>query len=85
MIDLIDDISYENLLQYIEFYDPPLPDSGISAHVQGTERYAKLLTNVSRRAIDGNRDDIMAVTAESRTRAPRMNTKKYLISNRVIN
>lgn len=90
MIDLDDDsilseppfttnIPYEHLLEYIEFDDPPLSDLGIPSHIQGTERFVQLLTNVSRRAIECNRDDILAVTIESRKRIPRMDSKKDLV------
>lgn len=37
-------------------------DHFLGAHVQGTERFVQLPTNVSRRIVDCNRDDVMAVT-----------------------
>lgn len=89
LIDLDDDtilseppftasIPYEYLLDYIECDDPPLPDPQIPSHIQGTERCVQLLTTVSRRVIAKNRDQVMAVTIESRTRLPRMESKKDL-------
>lgn len=57
-------IPYEHLLECIEFDDPPLSDPQIPSHIQGTERFIQMLTNVSRRVIDKNRDDVMAVIME---------------------
>jgi len=74
-------IPYEHLLEYLELDDPPRPDPRIPAHIQGTERLVQLCTNVSRRAIEDNRDDIMAVTLQSRARIPRMESKRDLRSN----
>lgn len=74
-------IPYDHLLAYMDFEDPPLPDPEIPAHIQGTERFVQLLTSVSRRAVYSNRDDIMAVTIESRNRIPRMESKKDLTSH----
>lgn len=71
-------IPLEHLLEYINSDVVPLPDPGIPSHIQGTERCVQLLTHVSRRVIAKNRDDVMAVTLESRTRTPRMDSKKDL-------
>ena len=71
-------IPYEQLLEYLEFDDQPRPDPKIPAHIQGTERLVQLCTNVSRRAIEENRDDIMAATLQSRARILRMESKKKL-------
>lgn len=71
-------IPHEHLLEYIKSDDVPLPDPGIPSHIQGTERCVQLLTHVSRRVIAKNRDDVMAVTLESRTQIPRMDCKKDL-------
>lgn len=71
-------IPYDHLLEYIEYDDPPLPDSQIPAHIQGTERFVQLLTTVSRRAIEKNRDGVMAVTVESRKLVYRMDSKQDL-------
>lgn len=89
MVDLDDDtiiseppftahIPYQHLLEFIEFDGPPLPDPAIPSHIQGTERCVQLLTNVSRRVIGKNRDDVMAVTLQSRTITPRIESKKDL-------
>jgi len=71
-------IPYEHLLECIDFDEPPLPDPQIPSHIQGTERFVQLDTNVSRRSIQKNRDAIMAVTVASRTTTPRMDSKKDL-------
>lgn len=71
-------IPYEHLLNYIEFDDPPLPDPQIPLHIQGTERFVQLLTRVSRRTIEKNRDGVMAVTVKSRNVTPRIDSKKDL-------
>lgn len=71
-------IPHEHLLEYINSDEIPLPDPAIPSHIQGTERCVQLLTHVSRRVIAKNRDDVMAVTLESRTRTPRMDCKKDL-------
>jgi len=69
------------LMSILEFDDPPRPDPRIPAHTQGTERLVQLCTNVSRQAIEENRDNIMAVTLQSRARIPRMESKRDLRSN----
>jgi len=71
-------IPHEHLLEYIEFDSPPFPDPRIPSHIQGTERFVQLLTSVSRRSIEKNRDGIMAVTVESRSTIPRLNSKQDL-------
>lgn len=50
----------------------------LTCHIQATERFVQVLTNVARRAVDKNRDDIIAVTVKSRTAIPRMDSKKDL-------
>lgn len=47
-------------------------------HIQGTERHVQLLTSVSKRVIEKNREGVMAVTLESRKKTPRMESKKDL-------
>lgn len=71
-------IPYEHLLEYIAFDEPPLPDPQIPLHIQGTERCVQLLTNVSRRVTEKNRNDVLAVTIESRAKVPKMESKKDL-------
>lgn len=95
MIDLNDDnelseppftrgIPYEHLKAYFEDEDdedPPLPDPNIPCHIQGTERYVQLVSNVSKRAIHKNREGIMATTVESRSKVSRMESKQDLQGN----
>lgn len=71
-------IPYEHLLEYINCDDVPFSDPEIPLHIQGTERCIQLLTHVSRRVVAKNRDDVMAVTLESRIQIPRMESKKDL-------
>lgn len=89
MIDLDDDsilseppftasIPYDHLLEYIEFDDPPLTDPQIPMHIQGTERFVQLLTSISLRHVEKNRDGVMAVTVESRKALPKIDSKKHL-------
>lgn len=89
MIDLNDDeilseppltagIPYDYLKEYLDFDNPPLSDPNIPSHIQGTERFVQVLSNVSGRVTESNRDDVIAVTVESRTRIPRMESKKDL-------
>lgn len=87
MIDLNDDsiifeppftktIPHDYLEQYLEYEEPPLPDPGIPLHIQGTERHVQLLANVSKRALEKNREGIMAVALESRKKLSRLESKK---------
>lgn len=89
LIDLNDDsilseppftrnIPYEHLLEYLKIEDDELPliDPQIPSHIQGTERHVQLLTSVSKRAIEKNREGVMAMTLESRTKLPRMESKQ---------
>lgn len=71
-------IPYEYLVSYIELDSPPLSDPEIPCHIQGTERYVQLLTSVSHRVVQNNRDDVMTVTAESRKLLPRIESKQDL-------
>lgn len=68
------DIPYDHLLEFLhsEGNDIPLNDPGIPSHIQETEWYVQLLTSVSRRVIEKNRERVMAVTAESRHKVPRL-------------
>lgn len=89
MVDINDDtilsepaftrnIPYDHLLEYLDLDEPPLPDPRIPMHIQGTERHVQLLTSVSKRHIEKNREGVMAVTIESREKVPRMESKKDL-------
>lgn len=71
-------IPYEHLVKFMDLDDPPLPDPRIPLHIQGTERFVQLLTNVSRRVIEKNRDDVMLVTLESRESIPCIESKQNL-------
>ena len=71
-------IPYDHLLEFIESEDPPLLDPQIPVHIQGTERFVQLLSSISRREMLENRNDVMPVTLESRTRTPRMESKQDL-------
>ena len=75
MINLNDDTALLELSN-MEADKLPIPDPEIPLHIQGTERYVQLLTNVSRRVTAKNRDSIMAATVESRRKIPRLDTKK---------
>lgn len=72
------DIPYEHLLEFLHFEgdELPLPDLGISSHIQGTERHVQLLTNVSRRVVDKNREGVMSATIECRYKTPRLESKQ---------
>lgn len=72
------DIPYDHLKEYLEFQDPPLPDPQVPCHIQGTERCVKLLTSVSRRVTEKNRESIMAVTDVSRKKNPRLESRQDL-------
>lgn len=69
-------IPYDHLVEFLDFDDAPLQDPQIPMHIQGTERYVQLLTSVSKRFIEKNREGVMAVTVESREKQPRMDSKK---------
>lgn len=71
-------IPYDHLVEYLDFDEPPLADPQIPMHIQGTERHVQLLTSVSKRVIEKNREGVMAVTLESRKKTPRMESKKDL-------
>lgn len=71
-------IPYDHLVQYLHFDEPPLADPQIPMHIQGTERHVQLLTSVSKRVIEKNREGVMAVTLESRKKTPQMESKKDL-------
>ena len=90
MIDLDDDdilseppitknIPYDYLKEYLGSENPPLPDPKIPCHIQGTERYVQLLTNVSRRTTVKNREGVMFVTDASRKKIPRLESKQDFI------
>ena len=68
-------IPYEHLLEYLSSDDLPLPDPLIPLHILSTERHI-LLTSVSKRAIEKNRDGIMMVTLESRKKLARVESKQ---------
>lgn len=69
-------IPYDHLVQYLELEEPPFADPNIPSHIQGTERYVQLLTSVSKRVVEKNRDAVMAVTVESRQKLPRIESKQ---------
>lgn len=71
-------IPYDHLVEYLDFDEPPLADPQIPMHIQGTERHVQLLTSVSKRVIEKNREGVMAVTLQSRKKTPRMESKKDL-------
>ena len=88
MIDLSDDIlteppytkniPYDHLKAFLEEDEIPLCDPNFPCHIQGTERFVQLLTSVSRRVVPKNREAVMAVTVESRSKIPRIESKKDL-------
>lgn len=69
-------IPYDHLVEFLDYDEPTLDDPNIPMHIQGTERYVQLLTSVSKRVIEKKREGVMAVTAESREKQPRMESKK---------
>lgn len=70
-------IPYELLEKYLKHDDPPLLDPKIPLHIQGTEKHVQLLANASKRAVETNREGVMAVTLlESRRKNPRLKSKQ---------
>lgn len=89
MVDMTDDdilseppfttnIAYEHLVEYLDIEESPFCDPNIPMHIQSTERHVQLLTSVSKRVLEKNREGVMAVTLEAREKVPRMESKKDL-------
>lgn len=70
--------AYDELAEYLKDDDLAFVDPKIPMHIQNTEQHVQLVASVVKRVIPENVEGVVATTATSRAKMPRLESKKDL-------